>query len=305
MNSKKNYYFPLHLDSGNRGCEAIARGTVEILSLKKDEYYGLCSNIKLDREMGLTDCATLISKPGNDSIFFKIRRKFVRGKERKRLFNYKHLYNNFMNFIGKESLMFITGGDMLCYSDNEISYINNNLVKKGRDTILWGCSVGEENLTPEKIDTIKKFSLITARESITEQMLKNKLKLNNVYLFPDPAFVLHPEEISLPDYFVQDCVGINLSNFVGADVGFDTLFGKNILALINYILKETSMDVVLVPHVFWKGQDDRIVCTAVYEQFKNSNRVHVLDSEKMNYCQIRYAISKCRFFIGARTHAMI
>ncbi len=25
----------------------------------------------------------------------------------------------------------------------------------------------------------------------------------------------------------------------------------------------------------------------------------------MNYCQIRYAISKCDYFIGARTHAMI
>ena len=25
----------------------------------------------------------------------------------------------------------------------------------------------------------------------------------------------------------------------------------------------------------------------------------------MNYCQIRYAISKCRAFIGARTHAVI
>lgn len=30
-----------------------------------------------------------------------------------------------------------------------------------------------------------------------------------------------------------------------------------------------------------------------------------MQTDKLNYCQIRYAISKCRFFIGARTHSVI
>ena len=35
------------------------------------------------------------------------------------------------------------------------------------------------------------------------------------------------------------------------------------------------------------------------------NRINILTIDSLNYCQIRYAISKCRMFIGARTHAVI
>lgn len=38
---------------------------------------------------------------------------------------------------------------------------------------------------------------------------------------------------------------------------------------------------------------------------KYGDRVHILDSEKMSYLQIRYAISKCKYFIGGRTHSVI
>lgn len=62
---------------------------------------------------------------------------------------------------------------------------------------------------------------------------------------------------------------------------------------------------MLIPHVFWKGQDDRILCNYYYDFFTDNYRVHVLNTENMNYCQIRYAISECRFFLGTCTHAMI
>ena len=194
---------------------------------------------------------------------------------------------------------------MLCYGDNEVNYITNYLWSKNIKCVLWGCSFGKENLTEEKKKVLGHFTLITARESMTYHYLKDELKLNNVYLYPDPAFVLLPEKCSLMKCFSRNLVGINLSNFVGGNIDISTLFGKNIINLLNYILEMTEYDIVFIPHVFWDGQDDRIACAQYYEIFKNSSRVHLLDSEKLNYCQIRYAISKCRFFIGARTHAMI
>ena len=42
-----------------------------------------------------------------------------------------------------------------------------------------------------------------------------------------------------------------------------------------------------------------------YLRYNNSQRISVLNIDDLNYCQIRYIISKCRFFIGARTHAVI
>ena len=306
---KPKYFFPLHMDSGNRGCEAIALGTKKILNLDAEDYIGLSKDLKSDKMTGLADEVTLMLARQHRNLspvrqyIFKIVREILITKRQKMQFTYSYIYDPFLKNI--DSVTLLTGGDMLCYGNNEVIYINNDLCEKGLPTVLWGCSFGKENNTPEKLETLRKFKLITARESLTYNYLKNDLGFANVYLFPDPAFVLEPKETELPAYFEKDCIGVNLSNFVGADEGPDTVFGKNIQNLLNFIINETDLEIVLIPHVFWKGQDDRIICYRILNDFSESDRIHLLATEHLNYCQIRYAISKCRFFIGARTHAMI
>ena len=39
--------------------------------------------------------------------------------------------------------------------------------------------------------------------------------------------------------------------------------------------------------------------------YKDTGRVSILESTKLNYCQIRYVISQCYMFIGGRTHSVI
>lgn len=303
-------YFPIHIDSGNRGCEAIARGSIEILRLNKQDYVGLVSDLNEDIRTGLINCTTLIqAKSYKDlnklqKILYRLLYKIIRLSGIKYQLSYAFRYNSFLNRIDNVTL--VTGGDMLCYGNNEINYINDYLTKRKIKTVLWGCSIGKENLTPEKKITLHNFDAITTRESLTYELLVS-LGFNNVSCYPDPAFVLKPEITELPACFNngKKIVGINLSNFVVKEVGFDTIIGKNINNLMQGILDSTEMDILLVPHVFWKDQDDRIICSQVYERFKRTGRVHLLDSEKLNYCQIRYIISKCTFFVGARTHAMI
>jgi colanic acid/amylovoran biosynthesis protein len=41
------YFFPLHLNGGNRGCEAIAKGTAILLNEPKKNLIGLTTNPKL------------------------------------------------------------------------------------------------------------------------------------------------------------------------------------------------------------------------------------------------------------------
>lgn len=74
--------------------------------------------------------------------------------------------------------------------------------------------------------------------------------------------------------------------------------------MVEYILSEAQLHILLIPHVMWKDQDDRVVSKKLRDYF-GSDRISILDSEKLNYCQIRYVISKCNIFIGARTHAVI
>ena len=303
----RTIFFPSHLDSGNRGCEAITKGTCEILG-DEFRYEATTQNMELDSRMHypeLIKFTKLMDRSFAARVIKKLTRKCTPTTTADRVMFHLRYATTFSNYR-KNDVVLSTGGDMFCYGENlDTIRLIGFLHERSMRTVLWGCSIGEENLTPRKMEVLKKFSAITVRESLTESVLKEKLGLENVYRYPDPAFVLNPEACALPEYFDRNVIGINLSNFVGANVDFDTMVGKNLLELFNTILKTTDMDIVLIPHVFWEGQDDRIVCSAFYERFRDTGRVFLLDTEKMNYCQIRYAISRCRFFIGARTHAMI
>lgn len=132
--------------------------------------------------------------------------------------------------------------------------------------------------------------------------------MKNVICFPDPAFVLDSEICILPDCFsrTEEIVGLNLSNFIIGNNGLNSPFGDEVRKLLGYIFDNTDMNVLLVPHVMWQDQDDRLICNTIVSEFRNySSRITILDSERRNYLQIRYVISKCHSFIGSRTHAVI
>ena len=301
------YYFPIHLDGGNRGCEAIAKGTALILQEKKENLIGLCRDIDLDKRLGIDKSVTLVPVRSK-SFFFRLSLKLDRittwNKEKRKFLFYKHLYAPFINRIRDNDMMVSTGGDMMCYENNEVNYTVNIAKERGIKSILWGCSIGEGNLTKEKLESLRNFSLIYARETMTKEVLSNH-NIDNVIVCPDPAFILEPEKCELPECFTSDdVIGVNLSNFVLGGFGLDTPFAKEVIELFEYIIRKTNYHILLIPHVFWKDQDDRIVCNAIKEKFQNP-RISVLDSENLNYCQIRHVISKCKIFIGARTHAVI
>jgi polysaccharide pyruvyl transferase WcaK-like protein len=205
--------------------------------------------------------------------------------------------------------MISTGGDLLCYNNTIVSKTNNYAFSLGYKTILWGCSMGPENLTEEKEKTLRKFSLIYARESLSYDFF-NSIGLKNVVLFPDPAFVLKPEICHIPEVFNQsEVIGINLSSYTLGGYTLDTPFGYEVVNMLEQILSDTKYYILLIPHVTWdtsnSHQDDRIVAKLIKDYFNDNNRISILDIDNLNYCQIRYVISKCKFFIGSRTHAAI
>lgn len=298
------YYFPVHIDGDNRGCEAIAKGTAILLNENKENLHGLCRNIPLDTKLGVD--------------------KYVTLEEYKKIPFLTRIYNNlvyrlhlpfrqikfcpqleFVKSIPENGIMVSTGGDMMCYGNNYVITTNNYVHAKGIKSILWGCSMGPENLTPEKEETLHNFSLIYARESLSYDFFKS-LGLKNVCLFPDPAFILEPENCELPECFAKgEVIGVNISNYVLGDFSLDTPFGKEVTEILDYIIGETKLNIILIPHVLWGGQDDRIIAEIILSKYGVSNRVSILNVDKLNYCQIRYVISKCKMFVGARTHSVI
>ncbi len=303
-----NYYFPVHLDGGNRGCEAIAKGTAEILGKGNSNLIGLCSDVELDEKLGISSCVELQKYPSwsyVEKVARKIYLKIVHNPNKRKEYNYIHDYIPFLNQATEGDCVVSTGGDMMCYDDNQVIYTTKYAHEHGLKTILWGSSMGRENLTKAKEETLRLFDLIYARESLSFEFFK-ELGLKNVVCLPDPAFVLKPQKTELLNLFSEaEVVGINLSNLVLGDFSLDTPFGQQAKDLIEYILSQTNLNILLIPHVTWKGQDDRIVAHFVKESFSDTERIEILDINCLNYCQIRYVISKCRFFIGGRTHAVI
>lgn len=300
------FYLPIHTDSGNRGCEGIIRGTAALLQCPASDLIAYTSDYNLDKKLKLDKIATLVPQKKISTRFKIIRKiKSILYKKDDNAYNnitYTYKYKDFLNKISSNDIMLSTGGDMLCYENNSVIYTNDYLHKKNIKTILWGCSIGPENLTPEKINTLKNFSSIYVRESLTEKTLK-EIGIKNVFCFPDPAFILKPEKCNLPSFFNNDVIGINLSNYTIGKNGSNKICFKALQILFDYIINNTNLEILLIPHVLWKSQDDR----EINRLFQNlyQDKIHILNTDNMNYCQIRYVISKCKFFIGARTHSVI
>lgn len=300
-------YIPLEFDGNNRGCEGISKGTAQILNIKKENLIGLSSNLELDKKLGTAEEMTLESiKP--TSLRWKVFRKLynhILTPSSSRHLSYGHTYKWFMHQIKQGDVVLSTGGDMLCYGDdNNVVYLSNLCHKRNIESILWGCSFGKENITPIKLDALRKFSAVYTRESLSYEIMK-ELGLKKVFCFPDPAFVLKSQLIKLPSIFEHDVVGLNVSNFIFSEPLEDSLLVKNIFNLINYILDSSNMNILIIPHVIWDNQDDRIISKIIKNSYVNNDRVKILDIDNLNYLQIRYIISRCRFFIGARTHSVI
>lgn len=301
------YYFPVHLNGGNRGCEGIAKGTSMILGEDSRNLIGLSTDTDLDRKLGINNYVTLYPsrKPTLfDNFKFHVYHRIMSADKLKQ-YIYSYWYDSFLNEINSNDIMLITGGDMLCYDDNYVNYITSKLHDRGIKTVLWGCSMGPENLTTEKEKTLRCFNMVYTRDTLTKEFFNN-LGLDNVVCCADPAFLLKPEKTHLPFVFEKgDVIGINLSNFVLGDYTLNSSFGQHVKQLIDFILKETDLQILLIPHVTWPNQDDRAVVNNIKQQYISNERVATLDIDILNYCKIRYVISKCRFFIGARTHAII
>lgn len=295
----------------NRGCEAIVRSTAKILrNVNASDIFLMTYNRNYDESIGLNKISELIDYP--KKTFFQrsasciMRKVFNNGT-----FGGKYLYRPLLKSINKNSVLFNVGGDVYCYNTPYTSYALNVLANEYHiPSVFWGCSVDERVLKDKKMqEDINRYSYIVVRESLSYSILK-KVYHNSERLIQacDPAFLLDIKPVKLPkEFLVKNTVGINLSPLVfnNWDNENDIMY-KNIFSLIEYILSDTDMNVCLIPHVYdiINNYEDSKVLRKVYSKYTDNNRVSLIDKE-FSCEELKFIISNCRFFIGARTHSMI
>lgn len=291
----------MHTGSGNHGCEAIVRTTASMLggpsdvvlwsmTKSEDEKYGSAASVE---EIVVSEQIKKYSPAYFDALF---RRKILRDKQAN--------MQVFLRALFKDNIAISIGGDNYCYSwsAKQAIELDKKIRKFCKYSVLWGCSIDPEAITPEMAKDLAGFNLITAREPITYALLK-KINANTVKV-ADPAFLLERVDCPLPYGFVEgNTVGVNVSPLIMKYGTEDNLILENYELMIQYIIDHTDMNICLIPHVVWEYNNDLEPIDLLYNIFKETDRVCKI--EDGNCTELKGYIARCRFFVGARTHATI
>ncbi len=139
---------------------------------------------------------------------------------------------------------------------------------------------------------------------------------------PDMGFILEPRrpdgaslrEVEAIARGGRPLVGLNVSGLLlmggySRDNAFDLKGDYRTLVerTIAWLIDDGDADVVLVPHVFGtQDESDATACARLFDALggRYPGRLHCLRCE-YDQNEIKYAIGRCDFFVGARMHACI
>lgn len=306
-----NIYMSPHGGCLNHGCEAIVRSTADMLGFSKTNLFLYTSGMESDLHFGLNNICTLVENCSDNINISPIQRKIFALKEKISGISRDTMeiaYRNKKILMGKNAIWLSIGGDNYCYTGMQHILSEQSMLfsyyKIPR--ILWGCSVEESVLNEKTVDELKDYSLITVRESISQNiLLKSGVSNDSLVLCSDPAFTLKTQKANWNESFLNtQPIGINVSALMGCRYdAYDNATYNNFKALIRHILDNTNENIILIPHVRQKGNDDLVPSMELANEFKNE-RILVAD-EDFNCMELKYIISKCKMFIGCRTHSTI
>lgn len=301
-----NIFLCGHTGSDNRGCEAIVRSTVKIFGetgLKSKPYIATYS-LAQDKKAGIDKLGTLVEYKGYGSRYSRYFYAGLRKIFKNPIIGQSKVQKAIWEKVERGDLSLAIGGDTYCYKVPTGFVAHNKKMKKmGVPSVLWCCSVGKEYLTNEVKADLDNYTLIVARESYTcENLIAAGIDEKKILRCCDPAFRLDIKECELPEGFKEgNTVGFNFSSLVSSEK-----VKESAEYLIETILSKTDMNICFIPHVYSINPQmgDIVLLEKLYEKYEASGRVSLVNKE-LSCEQLKFIISKCRFFIGARTHSTI
>lgn len=306
------YAFYSHGGCENHGCEAIVRTLSAMIKNGRPEsvikLYTL--NAQSDKAGDLpnideTEEFNYIRPVSSLSFMQKLKISSLSRKSQKSADEYFYSLSCKNPSLKENDVYVSVGGDNYCYGDGHMAAaFNRELKKLGKKTVLWGCSVGEEDLSEDKIKDLKTFDLIVTRESMTYETLLNCGIDKNTVLYPDPAFTLDIDTAFGGNFEVKpNTLGFNISSLIGEYAGEGESIESIAVGFLGYVLENSDKNILLIPHVTKKEDGDQLILGRIAEKL-GSERVSVVP-DTLTAAQYKSIISRCEMFIGARTHATI
>jgi colanic acid/amylovoran biosynthesis protein len=330
MKNKNNTQF-VFVGNGsyqNRGCEAIVRGTMEILRQEFGEPIQVSAGVYADQaeiqKQNIEEIDSAILSRSISGVGPRLSLKWWAAQANKRLgarFEPQHWG---MKSVTQNAIAALeVGGDnySLDYGRPEnFMALDNFLQAQGLPVVLWGASVGpfdkDLEFAPRMFDHLRSLSAIFVRETASLEYLRNNGVSDNIHLVADPAFVMNPVEppnskISFP--LPEGAIGINLSPLVARfrDSNKSAPALSEWLGYCCNLVKSAATlerPIILIPHVGSADPDNddfsflESLCNAVAHEVKVPIKVL---PRGLSAAELKWIIARCEIFAGARTHATI
>lgn len=299
----------------NYGCEAIVRGTVNILRAidPKIKISYASYNYEDDvRRLAGCDIQIVQRKRLGRWSFYNIIRKLLSLVG----ISYTLPYDS-INWVDDYDTVFSIGGDIYTLDSNGNYYTSLPLFlekcqAKGIKYVLWGASVGKFEKNPEALSFfkkhLKKIDLIVARETVTIDYLKSLGIIQNVVFAPDPAYLVECPSLTDEKESENMTIGINLSP-LSALYHYENLeiaINKQAKAICE-LAKELNCKLIFLPHVLSTSVNDNDLSylkQIAYKVRDAGYSVNIVNSDP-GFIGLKKYLAKCDFVIAARMHCAI
>lgn len=308
----------------NRGCEAIVRGTMEILSSTFGPDLRVQSGVMASPEtvaaQGAAETDRRVESFSVSQTGPRGSRKWWLSQANSRLgTGFQHHVHDLDGHLEGVSAALEIGGDnySLDYA-GPLPYVavDRYLQQREIPVVLWGASVGpfdrDEKLAPRMFEHLRRLDGIFVREPRTLRYLQGHGVEQNVRMVADPAFAMTPAapEESTRALVREGAVGINLSPLLARFGGASDLeaWRKRAGDLVIAVAERVRRPILLVPHVGAPNpaDDDFAFLRGVRELVLDRVKVPVdIVPDGLGAAQSKWLIGRCSAFAGARTHATI
>lgn len=306
-----------HGSFANRGCEAIVRTTASLLRERWPDCGITLASLQSESD-SLSPAAdrvhvmpyTSTSPPARWSS------RWVWNQFRRRLTPtgyWRSYYGSLRPALQSADCVLSIGGDNYDYGlPSWLIAINDMASELGKPIVIWGASLGPIPDAAKRaaiLRDLRRVSLITARESLTEEFLDSHGLSDRTRLVADPAFLLDPEPVDTSEFWPDGdlLLGLNVSPLLRR---FSRSKDRDVFPavareFIRSALQGYGLGVLLIPHVMaGDTSNDHTYMAAIAESLGQERRVCIVPPH-YNACQMKHIISTCDFLVASRTHATI
>lgn len=329
----KRFYLAGQTNFGNRGCEALVRSTIGML----EDRFGKCEFL-VPTFNESADARQWPTASDHGVRFIPVPKFPIELKWWARLnrvipaIQYIWMLKTYKldvitaGLIDSSDAVIMIGGDVVSLDYGVAPLLwNTGLTEYAlqikKPVILWAASIGpfSKNIAVERYmrDFLSRLDAITVRETFTLAYLKSIGVERNVTLVADPAFLLNKQEITEVTNWPLDSgkgiLGFNISPLIQKFRGNEdpSILLNEVAAFLREAVSKHALGVLLIPHVDsldgdieGSNQDSYYMGRLMKLLDDLGEKITILPSS-LNACELKEVISKCRYFIGGRTHSTI